>query len=126
MDLWRITYSYAMDNHEQDMRIVYSDFLHSILDRIADDEVLLNPTVINRESLRNVVRSLGSLLTLSDSVIRILQHFNKTLLDEIKFNKNSRLIDDISIFIQTSVNLKCFQAFAYEGEIAPLLNFVAK
>jgi hypothetical protein len=115
-----------MDNHEQDMRIVYSDFLHSILDRIADDDVLLNPTVINRESLRNVVRSLGSLLTLSDSVIRILQHFNKTLLDEIKFNKNSRLIDDISIFIQTSVNLKCYQAFTYESEIAPLLDFVAK
>lgn len=108
------------------MRIVYSDFLHSILDRIADDDVLLNPTVINRESLRNVVRSLGSLLTLSDSVIRILQHFNKTLLYEIKFNKNSRLIDDISIFIQTSVNLKCYQAFAYESEITPLLDFVAK
>lgn len=81
------------------MRIVYSDYLHSILDRIADDEVLLNPTIINRESLRNIVRSLGSLLTLSDSVIKILQHFNRTLLDETKYHKNSRLLDDISIFI---------------------------
>jgi len=78
---------------------VYSDYLHSILDRIADDEVLLNPTIINRESLRNIVRSLGSLLTLSDSVIKILQHFNRTLLDETKYHKNSRLLDDISIFI---------------------------
>lgn len=39
-DLWRVAYSYAMDNHEQDMRIVYSDFLHNIIDRLAQDEVL--------------------------------------------------------------------------------------
>lgn len=100
MDLWKIAYSYAMDNHEQDMRIVYGDFLHSIIDRIADDDVLFNPIIINRDSLRNVVRSLGSLLIHSDSVIKILKHFNQTLVSETMMsNKNSRLIDDISRFI---------------------------
>jgi hypothetical protein len=76
MDLWRIAYSYAMDNHEQDMRIVYSDFIHSIIDRIAEDEILYNQGIINRDSLRNVVRSMGSLLTSSDSVVKILRYFN--------------------------------------------------
>ena len=65
-----------MDNHEQDMRIVYGSFLHKIVDKIAEDEVLYDLHILNKESLRNVVRSLGSLLTSSDSVFKILKYFN--------------------------------------------------
>lgn len=65
VDIWRIAYSYAIENHEQDMRIVYSNFLHSIINKIAKDGILKDPLIINRGSLRNVVRSIGSLLTSS-------------------------------------------------------------
>ena len=69
-----------MDNHEQDMRIVYGSFLHNIVDKIAEDEVLYDLHILNKESLRNVVRSLGSLLTSSDSVLKILRYFNRLIL----------------------------------------------
>jgi len=66
------------------MRIVFSNFLHNIIDKIAQDEVLFNEKYLNRDSLKNVVRSMGSLLISSESVLKILKHFNQSILQEIK------------------------------------------
>jgi len=66
------------------MRIVLAIFLHNIIDKIAQDEVLFNEKYLNRDSLKNVVRSMGSLLISSESVLKILKHFNQSILQEIK------------------------------------------
>lgn len=65
------------------MRIVFSNFLHNIIDKIAQDEVLFNKNYLNRDSLKNVVRSMGSLLISSESVLKILKYFNQSILQEI-------------------------------------------
>lgn len=70
------------------MRIVFSNFLHNIIDKIAQDEVLFDEKYLNRDSLKNVVRSMGSLLISSESVLKILKYFNQSILQEIKVCNN--------------------------------------
>lgn len=71
---------------------------------------------------------MGSLLTSSEAAGKILRHFHSGILNEVRSHQSQltipTLFDQISIFVQTAVNLRFFEHFDFQAEILPLLNFV--